>query len=133
MTLETSKTKASHDLLLGFKGRCPNCGEGKMFKSYLKIVDNCAHCNEELHHHRADDLPAYYVILIVGHIIVTLALSVETHYHPAYWVHIALWLPSTVLLALLLLQPIKGAIAALQWRMGMHGFKASKQLRDEKA
>jgi len=122
----------SHDLILGFKGLCPSCGKGKMFGTFLKISDHCPECHEELHHHRADDLPAYYVILIVGHIIVTAALVVETHFHPEYWVHMALWLPLTVILSLLLLQPIKGAVAALQWRMGMHGFKKAKQLRDEK-
>ena len=124
-------TSLSHDLIRGLKCRCPNCGEGKLFKSYLKVNNECPVCHEEFHHHRADDMPAYYVILIVGHIIVTLALSVEFHYHPAYWIHLTLWLPSTVILSLLLLQPIKGAVTALQWRTGMHGFKQSKQIRDE--
>lgn len=117
--------------MTGFKSRCPNCEKGKLFTSYLKVAHECPECREEFHHHRADDLPAYYVIMIVGHIIVTLALSVEAHYHPAYWIHLILWTPSTIILALLLLQPIKGAITALQWRMGMHGFKHAKLLRDQ--
>ncbi len=120
----------SEIFLCGFKGKCPSCGEGKMFASYLKVNHSCETCGEELHHHRADDLPAYYVILIVGHIIVTAALSVEFKYHPSYLTHLAIWLPSTVLLSLLLLQPIKGAIAAIQWHTGMHGFKHAKTLRE---
>jgi uncharacterized protein (DUF983 family) len=75
-----------------------------------------------LHHHHADDAPAYFVILIVGHIVVPLALAIELAYRPAYWIQFAFWLPATVALALLLLQPVKGAIVALQWAYRMHGF-----------
>jgi len=121
----------SQDFVNGLKCRCPKCGEGKLFKSYLKVVDQCPACHEEFHHHRADDLPAYFVILIVGHIVVTAATAVETSFIPPYWVHLALWIPITVILSLLLLQPVKGAAVAIQWRMGMHGFKKSKDLRDE--
>jgi len=39
-------------------------------------------------------------------------------------------LPLTLALALLLIQPIKGAVIALQWRAGMHGFEAAKKLRE---
>ena len=61
----------------GFRGRCPNCGQGRMFRAFLKVADSCKNCGEDLHHHRADDAPAYFVILIVGHVVVPLALSVE--------------------------------------------------------
>ncbi len=133
MTDHATPSPLKQTLMDGFKSKCPSCREGSLFKSYLKINDSCPNCGEEFHHHRADDMPAYYVILIVGHFIVTLALAVELKYAPPYWVHIALWLPSTVILSLLLLQPIKGATAALQWHMGMHGFKNAKLLRDEKS
>lgn len=102
--------------------RCPNCGIGHLFRAYLKVVDRCPHCDEALYHHRADDAPAYFVILIVGHIIVPSMLIVETEYHPPYWVHLALWAPLTLGLALALLQPVKGAIVAWQWAQRMHGF-----------
>ena len=61
----------------GFFGRCPNCGKGKIFRAFLKVADRCPACDEALHHHRADDAPAYFVILIVGHVVVPLALVVE--------------------------------------------------------
>ena len=53
----------------GLLGRCPHCGEGKLFPVFIKTVDACEVCGEELHHHRADDLPAYLVVVIVGHIV----------------------------------------------------------------
>jgi len=119
------------DFSYGLKGVCPSCGKGKLFDKFLKVNECCAGCGEEYHHHRADDFPAYIVIVIVGHIMVTLALLMEDLYHPPYWVHMAVTLPVTVVLALLLLQPVKGAIVAIQWRMGMHGFRAAKEKRTQ--
>jgi uncharacterized protein (DUF983 family) len=109
-------------LLHGLRGRCPNCGQGRMFRAFLKVVDRCPVCGTELFHHRADDAPPYFVILIVGHIVVSLALVTETEFSPPFWVHAALWGPLTVTLALALLQPVKGAIVAWQWAQYMHGF-----------
>ena len=106
----------------GFLGRCPNCGKGKMFRKFLKVVDRCEVCGEELHHPRADDAPAYFVIAIVGHIVVALAFIVEVTFWPPLWISLLLWLPLTVILALLLLQPVKGALVGLQWSYRMHGF-----------
>jgi uncharacterized protein (DUF983 family) len=120
------------DLVRGLLGRCPCCGKGRMFGAYLKVNDRCAVCGEELFHHRADDFPAYIVIFIVGHLLVPTALSVETHFAPPYWVHLALWLPAAVILTLGLLQPTKGVIVALQWRLGMHGFEHARQVRSER-
>lgn len=113
----------------GFRGRCPACGEGRLFRSFLKVNETCAECGEELHHHRADDFPAYLVIVIVGHIVVPLVLAVETHLAPSYWVHLALWLPLTLGLSLSLLQPVKGVVVAVQWFLGMHGFEPAKLAR----
>ncbi len=106
----------------GFFGRCPKCGRGHLFRAFLKVADECDACGEEMRHHQADDAPAYFVVLIVGHIVVALALEVEILFSPPYWVHVALWLPLTLGLALGLLQPIKGAIVGLQWAQYMHGF-----------
>jgi uncharacterized protein (DUF983 family) len=113
-------------LLRGWRGRCPNCGEGRLFHTFLKVADECPACHQHLHHHRADDAPAYFVILIVGHLVVPLALAVETAYELPYWLHALLWVPLTLGLALALLQPIKGAIVALQWANRMHGFNPAE-------
>lgn len=114
----------------GVTGRCPNCGKGRMFGRFLKVADRCEACGEELHHQRADDFPAYLVIVLVGHLVVPLVLHVEMTYQPAYWIHAAIFLPLTLGLALALIQPMKGAVVALQWHAGMHGFEESKKLRN---
>ena len=120
-------------LLRGFLGRCPNCGRGRMFRAFLKVADRCSICEEELHHHRADDAPAYFVIFIVGHIVVPLALAIELAYRLPYWIQFAFWLPVTLVLALLLLQPVKGAIVGLQWAYRMHGFDPRSDEASESA
>lgn len=106
----------------GFLGRCPNCGEGKLFASYIKTVRACDHCGEEIYHHRADDLPAYLVVVIVGHIVVGAFMGVEATSDLSLAAHLAIWMPLTVILALALLRPVKGAAVGLQWALYMHGF-----------
>jgi len=122
-------------LLRGALLKCPACGTGGLFRRYLKVVDTCTHCDETLHHHRADDAPAYFTIVIVGHVVVSLVLAVEMAYRPALWLHAALWLPLTVILALVLLAPIKGFLVSLQWALLMHGFdpEAKEEIGDRLA
>ena len=106
----------------GFMCRCPRCGEGKLFRAFLKVDDHCATCGLDYTPHRADDLPAYLVIVIVGHIVIPVVLWVETNYSPAIWLQMAIYLPFTFLSSLLLLQPVKGAVVGFQWALRMHGF-----------
>jgi uncharacterized protein (DUF983 family) len=106
----------------GFRGRCPRCGEGKLFRAFLKVDDHCAVCDLDFTPHRADDLPAYLVIVIVGHIVVPLALMIETNYSPPVALQLAIYLPVTFVASLALLQPIKGAVVGVQWALRMHGF-----------
>jgi len=118
-----------HDLKRGLAGKCLHCGEGNIFDKWLKIKDRCDTCGEEFHHHRADDFPAYIVVAILGHIMVTFALALEDIFSPPFWVHFVTTIPLSVALALILLQPVKGAVVAMQWRIGMHGFEKAKQNR----
>ena len=106
----------------GFRGRCPRCGEGKLFRAFLKVDNNCSACGLDFTPHRADDLPAYLVIVIVGHIVVPTVLMIETNYSPPVALQLAIYLPLTLILSLLLLQPVKGAVVGAQWALHMHGF-----------
>jgi len=106
----------------GFRGRCPRCGEGKLFRAFLKVDNNCSVCGLDFTPHRADDLPAYLVIIIVGHIMVPLALLIETNYSPPVALQLEIYLPLTLIASLVLLQPVKGAVVGMQWALRMHGF-----------
>lgn len=109
-------------MMRGFRCRCPHCGEGRMFGRFLKVRPECESCGLELRHHRADDLPPYVVIFIVAHIVGYLILETELRLDVPLWVQLAIWPPVTLVLALALLQPVKGAVVGLQYALGMHGF-----------
>lgn len=106
----------------GALGRCPCCGVGRLFTSYLKIDGQCSQCALDFSAHRADDAPPYFVILIVGHVVVPLLLWVEIGWKPPLWLHMMVWLPLATILALTLLPIAKGALIGLQWAKHMHGF-----------
>ena len=121
-TAATEKRDVWTALKRGFRGRCPRCGEGKLFSAFLKVDDHCSVCRLDFTPHRADDLPAYLVIVIVGHIVVPLALFIETNYSPPVALQLAIYLPLTLFTSLALLQPVKGAVVGVQWALRMHGF-----------
>ena len=107
----------------GFQCRCPNCGEGKLYRAYLKVVDHCPACDEDLSHQRADDAPAYMTIFVVGHFIVSGVLASEfVAPDTPFWVPAAIWSALAVLASLWLLPRMKGALVGLQWANRMHGF-----------
>lgn len=112
----------------GLRNRCPNCGIGRVLFRYVKVHDHCETCHEAMHHHRADDMPPYVTILIVGHIIVPLVLMAEQAWAPETWVHWLIWIPLTIVLSLLLLPRIKGGVVGLQWANRMHGFGGEDDL-----
>ncbi len=112
-------------MLRGFTGRCPHCGEGRLFRAYLKPVDTCAACGEDLSHQRADDAPPYITIVLVGHILVPLMLALQFTTDFAVTTYLAVYLPLTAALAFGLMQPVKGAVVGLQWALRMHGFDGS--------
>jgi uncharacterized protein (DUF983 family) len=116
----------------GFTMRCPNCGEGKLFGRFLKVVPHCAVCGEDFTPQRADDFPAYLVIVVIGHITIPAVLIVEEAFAPPLWLQYLIWLPFIAFGALALLQPTKGTVVALQWQLGMHDFARSKELREKK-
>lgn len=108
----------------GIRDLCPACSGPALFPTFLKPMSVCPACGQDWTHQRADDFPAYVAMLITGHIIVTLAITLEHLADPPVWVHLAIWLPLATLLVVGLLQPVKGAIIAIQWWYGMHGFEA---------
>ena len=100
----------------GLKGRCPRCGEGKLFKGYLNVKERCGVCGLDNSFADAGDGPAVFVILIIGFIVVGLALWLEVNYSPPLWVHLIMWIPLSTVLCLGLLRALKGLMISLQYR-----------------
>jgi uncharacterized protein (DUF983 family) len=100
----------------GISGKCPRCGQGKLFDGFLSVNKSCTACDLDYSFADSGDGPAVFVIMIVGFIVVGLVLFVELSFQPPIWLHMILWLPLTVLLAGSVLRPLKGLMIALQFR-----------------
>ena len=99
-------------------GRCPCCGEGKLFRAYLKQVENCSVCGEAFGHIRADDAAPWLTIILVGHIFVPLMLVFVALTTMPSWVSAVLWSLVFVALSLLILPRAKGLFIAILWLTG---------------
>ena len=106
----------------GARGKCPACGEGKLFARALATEPTCSACGEELHHHRADDLPAYLNILVTGHIAVGTVMPIVGLGLMSVWPLTALAIILTVAASVLFMRPLKGMVVGAQWALRMHGF-----------
>ena len=100
----------------GLRGRCPRCGEGRLFDGFLTTAPACTNCGLDFSFIDSGDGPAVFIILIVGFIVVGLALWVEVAYMPPLWLHAVLWLPLTLILSIGPLRPLKGMMIAQQYR-----------------
>ncbi|WP_066721092.1 MULTISPECIES: DUF983 domain-containing protein [Hyphomicrobiales] len=99
----------------GLKGRCPRCGEGKLFEGFLKVRPRCAACGLDYSFADSADGPAVFIMLIAGFAVLGAALAVEIAYEPPIWLHLVIWLPLAVIVCLALLRPMKGLAVALQY------------------
>ena len=111
---------------LGFRQRCPSCGEGRLFERYLRVMDRCQVCGAELGLYRADDAPAYFTIAVVGHAAVFGLLLVEQNLTLPMWQLGALFVPATLVASLALLPRIKGALVGLHWSLGLETARATR-------
>lgn len=109
----------------GFKGRCPACGEARLFGRFLKPVPHCPACGQDWSVQTADDLPAYLVVLLVGHLLAPFIVALNLRFDISTAIQMALWPSLALVMSMLLIQPIKGAVIALQWARRMQGFAPS--------
>jgi uncharacterized protein (DUF983 family) len=103
----------------GLAGRCPACGEGRLFAGFLAIRPHCPHCGADNAIYPSDDFPPYLTILVVGHLVVPLFMWVDRAWAPDLWLQAAIWLPLTLMLCLALLPRMKGATVGLCWATGL--------------
>jgi uncharacterized protein (DUF983 family) len=99
----------------GLRGRCPRCGEGRLFQGFLALRPACEKCGLDYSFADAGDGPAVFVILFGGFVVVFAALITEVVYQPPYWLHAALWLPLILIVTLAPLRLIKGLLIVLQY------------------
>ncbi len=120
-------------LLRGITGKCPRCGETKLFGKFLKPIGVCPRCHQDWSLHRADDMPPYISILITGHVLAPLIIYFGAVSNVSMWQALAICLGLAGVMMISLLQPAKGATIALQWWNGMHGFVPSGKVEADRA
>ncbi|GGD87331.1 hypothetical protein GCM10011515_03570 [Tsuneonella deserti] len=108
-------------------GRCPRCGCAELFRKWLKPVERCRACGQDWSLARADDIPAYIAILLTGHILAPLIIYLAGDLEMRPLVAGALVLPLATAMVIAGLQPIKGAVIAMQWWLGMQGFHKERR------
>ena len=105
----------------GARARCPKCGQGRLFRAYLKPVDECTECHVSLKHVRADDGPAWLTILVVGHIVVGLALSLEVYSPMPVAISVAMFTALALAMIAWFLPLAKGMFVGAIWAMDATG------------
>ena len=101
---------------VGWHGRCPRCGEGRLFDGFLTLAPHCQNCGLEFDFADAGDGPAVFIMMIVGFVVVGLALVIEFSFNPPYWLMAVILVPLVLGLSIGLLRPLKGLMIAQQYR-----------------
>lgn len=99
----------------GLSGRCPRCGEGRLFQGFLSLAPRCERCGVDFGFADAGDGPAVFVTLFAGFFVLGAALWVELAYEPPLWLHLVIFAPLTVVVCLGILRPLKGLLVAMQY------------------
>ncbi|MBV8167462.1 MAG: DUF983 domain-containing protein [Alphaproteobacteria bacterium] len=94
----------------GLALRCPTCGEGRLFASYLKPTAHCAVCGADNTIYPSDDAPPYLTALLIGHLFVPLLLAIDHAYDSPLWLTLSIALPLFAVLTLAALPFVKGAV-----------------------
>ena len=108
--------------LRALKGCCPACGEGKLFRTYLKQVENCASCGEAFGQIRADDAAPWATIILVGHVFLPFAFMVDVDFMPV-WVVMRMWSALFATISLAVLPRAKALFIAILWQTRAPGYK----------
>ncbi|WP_310017790.1 DUF983 domain-containing protein [Croceicoccus sp. BE223] len=111
----SSEAKFARILKSGWKGLCPLCGRGKMFRKWLKLNDRCPSCGLDYSFAAPDDGPAFFSLCIVAFPLTFIAVWIQAAFEPPFWVHLVSSLPLLVLGCIFPLQPIKGWLVASQY------------------
>jgi uncharacterized protein (DUF983 family) len=118
-------------LARGAKGRCPRCGTAALFRKWLKPVDTCPNCRCDWSVQQADDFPAYIGILVVGHLLAPVVITMIGSFGMSAWLTLAIILPLAVVMLLVTLQPVKGAVIGFLWWHGIGAFRQERRAPED--
>ena len=100
----------------GLAGRCPRCGDGRLFEGFLTLAPRCEVCGLDYGFADSGDGPAVFVTLFAGFLVLGAALATQIVYEPPIWIHLMIFLPLTLIVCLGMLRPLKGLLIASQYK-----------------
>lgn len=103
-------------LLASAQGACPRCQARTLFAGPVQFAASCRACGLDFAGFNVGDGPAAFLIFGVGGLVTALAIWLELAASPPWWLHIALWLPLTVLLTIAGLRVAKAWLLAVEYR-----------------
>jgi uncharacterized protein (DUF983 family) len=103
-------------VVTGILGRCPRCGQGRMFSGFINLAPRCETCGLDYGFADSGDGPAVFVCLLAGFVVLGIALWAELSFEPPIWVQLVIFLPLTLIVCLGMLRPLKGLLIAQQFR-----------------
>jgi uncharacterized protein (DUF983 family) len=117
-----SRRTVPTSMFRGLKGKCPNCGQGRLFYRYLKVEPVCQSCGHDLDRYPADDGPAYFTVLIVGHAVIVpfLILCAPLIWKAPLWLLIPGALAAVATITLTALPIVKGAVVGLLYALDIN-------------
>jgi uncharacterized protein (DUF983 family) len=99
----------------GFMGWCPNCGQGKLYRAYLKQVENCAECGERFGDIESDDAAPWFTILLASIAAAPLYFLFQSLLTSHFVVTMILLVLIVIELILVLLPRVKGVLLSAFW------------------
>jgi uncharacterized protein (DUF983 family) len=116
MSIEERRYPPISAISTGLAGRCPRCGEGRLFHGFLTVAPKCEVCGLDFGFADSGDGPAVFVTLIAGFLVVGLALIVDMTWEPPIWVFMVVFIPLALVVCLGMLRPLKGVLISLQFK-----------------
>jgi len=113
---DSNNTQSAPLLAVALGGRCPRCGQGKLFRSFLGVAEKCDTCGLGLAGHDSGDGPAFFIMLPLCILVAVAALLLDMRVQPPLWVHMTLWPLVILVVVLLTLRPVKATMIALQYK-----------------
>ena len=104
-----------HPQRAGLRCKCPECGNGAVFRGFLEMQECCRDCGADFSSADAGDGPAFFVMFLVAILVTPPVILLQAWLEPPYWVQLLIWSPVVLGLTMVLLRPFKATLFALQW------------------
>jgi uncharacterized protein (DUF983 family) len=99
----------------GIRGRCPRCGEGKLFRGLLTLAPKCDKCGLDFSFADPADGPAFFVMSITSFLAVGLLFILQAFLQMPDWLLLAIVSVVVLWSSIALLVPIKGWLVNSQY------------------